>query len=631
MKDKIIVYEKLNFLAFCISLVYRFFYHKQYFIDYSPFLKKGFHSIIKKIGLKQIHSIHNLSYSIMHPASIMAIKIGNKVVEKNPGLYVPFTKLLRDQRAVSLVKWLFANRLHSETYNYQLLQRFNESVSSDIYYFPTKKCFIMGHIAESTEKIIMIKWHYLLLTLTDVIKKFSYFLVFAFTPLILLMMLIKEHRIVLKTSNEKTRRKVLFVHTSNKLEDASNVNICRDMYLFHKNIIQIKDCIHSCTRNPFTHEKELFLIENGGVHYNYQHQKIALYYIIKRLFVDYFRCFFMSFYTLAMYCLNFSHCRVILGSVYSMVKLENLLKHIDVEMAFIESEVDYHTSILTLLANKKGIKTMTFLHGYGAYCFAIYNRANNVINYFIVPGSYYKKYLEPNNPHVDKFFAAGNHEIDKVDSGLIPNQNSSISAKILRIKKDNKKIVTVFAGFKKTFIPAYQTKPLFDESNARNAFFKYWLPFFKWASKQDSCFFIFKGKAGSKQYEVDFIKEALGEIPRDKYYQDDNLLMLDVINISDCVISSGNSSALYSSLCFGVPSVSYDPGVTGYVAVEKYNKYLVASNPDELIKNIKYILKNGLPESLFNEVRKDHYAEGKVDGKTSFRIKKLITEVLQDS
>ena len=632
MKDKIIVYEKLNFLTFCLSLVNRFFYHKQYFIDYSLFLKKGFYSIIKRIGLKQIHHVNYLSYGLQVQASEMAIKIGNEVVEKNPGLYVPFTKLLRDQRAVSLVKRLFINSLFGEAYKYKLLQKFNESVSSDINYFPVKKYFIMEHIAESTEKIIMIKWHYLLLVLIEVIKKFGYFLVFAFAPLILLMVLIKEHRIVLKTSNEKSRRKVLFVHVSNKFDkDISNVNLYRDMYLFYSNIIQIKDCIHSCIRNPFTHKKELFLKENGGVHYNYQHQKIALYYIIKRIFVDYFRYFFMNFYTLAMYCLNFSHCRVILGSVYSIVKLENLLKYIDVKMAFLESEVDYQTSILTLLANKKGIKTMTFLHGYAAYCYAVKNRANTIINYFIVPGSYYKKYLEPNCPHVDRFFAAGNHEIDKVDTDLIPNQDSSISAKILRTKKDNKKIVAVFAVFKKTFIPANQIMPLFDESDARNAFSKYWLPFFKWASKQDNLFFIFKGKASSTQYEVGFVKEALAEIPRDKYCQDDNLLMTDVINISDCVISAGNSSTLYSSLCHGVPSVTYNPGATGYIAAAKYSKYLVASNPDELIKNIQYMLKNGLPEGMFNEVRKDHYAEGRVDGKTSFRIKKLIAEILQNS
>ena len=628
MKSRIIIYERLNVFTLCLCFINRFFFNEQYFVEFNSLLKKYFSKPIKGIGLRQIHHVNYLSRGIQPQASKMAIEIGNKVVEENPGLYIPFTRLLCDQRAISLVKRSFAQSLYNETYKYKLLQEFVESVNSDIYYFPVKKCFIMDHIAEYTEKMIMIKWHYLLLVLTDVIKKLSYFLVFTFTPLILLMMLIKEHRIVLKTSNEKSKRKVLFVHISNTLDkSAFKANLHRSMYLFHRNIIQIKDCVHSCFRNPFTTEKELFLIENGGVHYNYQRQKIALYYIIKRLFVDYFRHFFMNFYTLAMYCINFSHCRVILGSVYSIVKFENLLKHIDVKMAFVETESDYQISIFTLLANKKGIKTMTMIHGYGGYCFVDCSRANTIVNYYIVPGNYYNKYLGPNCPYVDKFFAAGNHEIENL-------QSDNVSS-LVQIKKEGKKIVTILAAFYWPFFPDCQKWPLFDESDARTVFLYYWLSFFKWAARQDDLFFVFKGKPecnkGLGQYEHEFLKEVMSEIPQKKYYQNDSINMGDLIAISDCTITVGNSSALYSSLCLGVPSISYDTTMKGYVAAEKYDKYLVARNPDELIKNLRYILDNGLPESLFGEVRKDHQAEGRLDGKTSLRIKELITEVLQDS
>ena len=50
-----------------------------------------------------------------------------------------------------------------------------------------------------------------------------------------------------------------------------------------------------------------------------------------------------------------------------------------------------------------------------------------------------------------------------------------------------------------------------------------------------------------------------------------------------------------------------------------------------LIGNLTYVLKHGLPESVYEEVRRDHYADGIVDNMTDVRIKGLITDIINEN
>ena len=63
----------------------------------------------------------------------------------------------------------------------------------------------------------------------------------------------------------------------------------------------------------------------------------------------------------------------------------------------------------------------------------------------------------------------------------------------------------------------------------------------------------------------------------------------------------------------------------------RYNKYLVAKTPEELIANLTYILNHELPESVYDEVRRDHYANGVVDNMTDIRIRNLITGIISEN
>jgi len=192
--------------------------------------------------------------------------------------------------------------------------------------------------------------------------------------------------------------------------------IYRDMYFFRSGILKIGECLHTCAeKKPFTARKARYLQKEGGETFNYHNQKISIARIWKRFFMDYYKCFSPSFFALAFNPLSslqvMRHIAVIIDKT---VRFEALLEKTDAKLAFCESEVGFDASIFTIVAKKHNVKTATMLHGLGGYCFPSYARSNTVVNYFLVPGNHYNKYLKPYCPHVDTFFPIGNHEVEEI-------------------------------------------------------------------------------------------------------------------------------------------------------------------------------------------------------------------------
>ena len=432
--------------------------------------------------------------------------------------------------------------------------------------------------------------------------------------------------VVIRRNRSRVSRKVLFFHVYAGLtQNESSKN--RNMYCFNTNILKYSECIHAGLNGSLSGDKAELLVKEGGIIYEYHQHKVFVKSLFRRLFVDYFKSFLGSFHHLSFNKLSsFSVMKGFASTVYNTIKIESYLEGVNARLVYFEIEYGVFPGLFTILANKKGTKTMSMAHGYSAYCLYDYGRTNMVLNYFLVPGNYYDRYLLRYNPHIDKCCPVGNHEIDNIcieGKGDIEN-----------IKQKGKKTVGILIGFAAIYFPERQRhprQPLYDEALAKRAFMEDWMPFFEWAGRQNDILFVFKGKGGQKQYEHRYLKEALSKIPKENYYQNDDILMSNVISACDCLISSGNSSALFSSLCIGIPTICYDTFMKGYVAVEEYSDYLVARSPDELISKIRYLLENGLPDNVYESVLNDHYAEGRFDGKTSFRIKKLITEILEVS
>jgi hypothetical protein len=424
-----------------------------------------------------------------------------------------------------------------------------------------------------------------------------------------------ERKVALKNENKKMNREVIFFHGNTSPGEVR---------IFREGILEISECIHSGLFLPLSVEKTRYLRKRGGEVCEHSNHKTQITLFIKRFVLDYYKEFIPVFFVLS--CNKFMTYSVLQGFISAIlhaVRIESLLGNINVKLAYFELEYGVLPSIFTIISNRHNVKTMTTLHALAAYVYLLANRSNTIINYYLVPGKYYNKYLLPNNPHTDYFCPVGNHEIDI--------KSFKKKYDFIQFKKDGRKVLGVFASFYWPFFPEYTRRdiPVFSESDARQIFFKYWQPFFEWAARRDDIFLIFSGKKGAKQYSHPFLKEIMSILNDNNYLQDDDILINEIIRECDYSVCDGYSSIFYHSLTLGVPSVGYD--VRGDVEATRYNKYLVAKTPEELIANLTYILNHELPESVYDEVRRDHYANGVVDNMTDIRIRNLITGIISEN
>ena len=625
--NKIIIYEKLNIFTLFHSLLTKFCYKQHYFLGYSRFIKSYCSSIVNKISILQIHFV-NFQASVSYAeGSKMAIEFGQKIVNDNHKLAAPFVKYLKDQRAINLTKNIYINSLIKHCAKYTVLKEFiRRNKGHDIYYFPTEKNLIKDFLESETHSVTIIRWHLPLLSFIAFIRGLANYILLAVVPFLISARMIKQGRISFRSVYmKKLSKKIVFFHNS-PFVNSVNQSIYRDFYFFHSSILKISDCIHSGMYRPLSPEKSAYLKDRGGLVYDYMSEKVPSKFIVDCLFVDYYRCFFRLFFPLAFNRFtSLSTIMYVLGVIGRITELKYLLSRIDTKLAIFETEMGFLCSIYTILADKNAIKTITMAHGYG-YCIPDCTRAFMVVNYYLVQGSYYKKYLLPDNPAIDNYCLIGDIEIETIGS------NKAKLLQNLYIRKD-KKIVAVFLRFN-FFVPGENDGiqkiygSVFTEEDTRRSLEILWKPFLEWANSQDDLFFIFKGKPFQKQYEHPFMKKLMASLSKEKYCQNDNLHIKDLIAISDCIIGNSVSSTLFSTLLLGKPAISYNFNTPRYAL--EYDKHLVATDADELISNLTHILKHGISKDVFETARRDHYAEGNLDFKAAERIKKLTKKIISN-
>ena len=630
--NKVIVYEKINVITLIHALLSRSFYKQQYFLNYSVFIKKYCYSVVKKFHIKQIHFVNLPGSSAFPKGSEMAIELAQKIVNDNHKLSIPFIKYLNDRRSASLIKKIYVGSLVKNCVKYNALKEFVERNEADnIYYVPVEKNLIIESLKREVPNVVIIRWYVWFFCCIRLVSKIINYSLLVAAPLIITAKIIKEGRFTFYSNDKKkASKKIIFFHR-NPFAKCDNSNIYRNSYYFNSSILEISDCIHSGIFNPLSPEKRTYLKDRGGLVCDYMSEKISFGFIVTRLFIDYYRCFIRFLLALAFNRSSSLYTIIcIMGALDKTIMLQNLLSKIDVKLAFFESEMGLICSIFTILSDRYNIKTMTMSHGNGGYCIPDHARANMVVNYYLVQGNYYKKYFLPDNPDIKNYCLIGDIEVEPI----LDSKKELCKDLCINIKRD-KKVVTVFVVFNLFLSEVSSTYhkllgDLFDQEDARKALERLWKPFLEWADSQDDLFFIFKAKESSNQYEHRFMKEILSVTSREKYYQNDKLLVKELINISDCTISTGNSSTLYSALCLGKPAISYNFTVPGYVPVKDYDKHLVATSPDELISNLTYILEHGISKDVYEKARKDHYAEGNLDFKAAERIKRLTRKIINN-
>jgi len=626
----------------CLSVLNTLYFNKQYYHSYNPYIKKYFVNLVQKLGLKQITYIHFLGLGIEIKQNIMSRNIGDKVMVDYPQLFAPFVKFMKDGRAEDILKQIFVLRERDNGYKYLILREFVLRNSNEIIYFYSTSKILANRLKITSPCLSIIKWHYFIITLMDITKRILFYIILLTAPFVLLTKMLLERKVALGNENKKINRKIIYFHKP------SHASMC-EARLFREDILKTSECIHSGMFLPLSVEKTRYLRKRGGVVCEHSNHKTQITLFIKRLVLDYYKEFIPVFFVLSYNkFMTYSVLKGFTSAILHAVRIESFLENINVKLAYFELEYGVFPSIFTIIANRHNVKTMTALHATGGCVNQFASRSNTIINYYLVPGKYYNKYLLPNNPHTDCFCPVGMHE---VESTSLKNKYD-----YAQFKKDGRKVLGVFSQYHWPFFPEYTRRniPVFSESDARQIFFKYWQPFFEWAAKRDDIFLVFKGKPGAKQYSHSFLKEIMSILTDKTFLQDDYIPIDEIIKECDCTVSEGDSSMFYNSLALGVPSVGYDvrgdvvesilvpgkdlgneittrDGIPIIVGATRYNKYLVAKTPEELIANLTYILNHELPESVYDAVRRDHYANGVVDNMTDIRIRNLITGIISEN
>lgn len=630
-----IIYEKLNLFTLLLSIAGRIFFTEQYFIRYSPFIKRHLTSFIKTIGLRQIHFIHFLGRGVQVHASEKAIEFGKKAVKDNPLFSGFLIKYTNDARAADLARQTFVQSAFPEIYIYTCLEEFiNDRNDKMIYYFAVSKNLILRNIANISRNITAIRWHLIVLNAVDLMKRCAAFLCLIFAPFVLLIRLLWQGKVTLvkDIGRSVVKKKTIFFHRY-EMRNVEYTAFYKDMYLFKNDILKIGDCIHTCLKGPFSKEKASYLEKGGGAVLDYYDQKIHLRRIMTRLFRDYYRYIFQS-------KLSFngasdpSLIRYTLMFISMMVKFEQMLDSIDVELAFFESELYFIPSVFTIVANKRNIKTMTMLHGMASYCRPDHNRSNMVVNYYIVPSNNYDELLKRDNPHIDKLCPIGLPETEEPKGKGAHTKGEGMSeemkTRLEYLKRRRIKVIGMFYTFAWPFFQgAHVGMPLFDKEDSRKAFLYYWGAFFEWVKRRNDIFILFKGKSSHKDGSHPFFKEVIKDIPDDRYYRNDELQMREAIPFCDCVISGPyhESSPSFTAWAMGVPVIDYD--IVGFVGDDKVARHITARTPDELIMHLETILKDGFPDDFVSIFRKTHHVSDGFGDNVSLRINDLITKITE--
>ena len=389
MRNRILIYEKLNLLTLCCSIFARYFYRKQYFIDYSILVKKYCCGLVDKMEVEQLHHNDFLGKRIQPRVGKKAIEMANRFTDKNPKLVRPFTHYLKDRRARSLLRQIIVNSIVHDVYKYVILKEFIKGNRNLVCYFPITRNFIFDHLRHSSEDFTVTTWHSLVLSLISIIKKAVFCCVLFATPFYSGLQQVKSNRIVV-TTKRTPARDVIYFHPRKQLVDKEHFG--RDMYFLNSNILEIRDCIHLCDFGPMSPKKEEFLKRKGGVVLNLQKQEICVRLAVKRLFIDFYRCFFIHLPAISFQSLfSFQGIKGIINLINNSFKAENFLQTVDVKLALFENDQGMFPALFTLLGNRRGIKTATCLHGYGGLSIPDHTRSNTVVNYYLVPGKFYDK------------------------------------------------------------------------------------------------------------------------------------------------------------------------------------------------------------------------------------------------
>jgi len=427
-------------------------------------------------------------------------------------------------------------------------------------------------------------------------------------------------------------RDVLLVHREADLLD-SRTDYYRDLYFLREDILEADRCLHlpMATGKRFSNAKKALIEAQQGMIVELGSVSPSWSRWWRLAFAEPMR-FVMRAIPRLLACRIWStaSARYLAECLHFMSLVPLLLDCLRVRLVVAETEVSPFCQILAREARKKGIPTVSMIHGSGGQHTLGPTRFEMQFRDLLVYGHWYGP-LREFNPAIERFVPIGNIEIDHLD----PDE------RLVLAKQAGRKVVAFFARLSHvltTGVSAMTGSAYVDRREELDR--GYLIPFLEWVALRDDIFLVWKAPyAGLAQsvrrdemgraIEISWqpwLQKAITAIPAERFLACDHLRLEQVVGMIDVGIGNDVSSAIACAMSAGRPAISYDLIFGGQF--RRYHPQLAATDPFELIENLEWLLENPLPQNVFDQFNSDFYGSTTVDFNSHGRLRAYFASLL---
>ncbi|MEW6614455.1 MAG: hypothetical protein AB1401_03140 [Thermodesulfobacteriota bacterium] len=637
---KILILEKLNLFSFVFLVITKFRFRTVYYIE-----KNNRNNRLPRL-ITTTFNLKGLSYSDFPALYFEIIESAVQWTERyftenNVRLAKCLIKFGEDERYIHPVKKMAADYFFKILKVYFFAREIGKrNPDCKVKIVPSSNVFLSKYVHElyAGSNVSLVKpslWaHYI----TETIKRMVMIVIATVFPFLLFVKKLISNNVILSQKEKPIEREIFFEHRFGFLEK----RVWSDFLYFKNGVFRIDQAIHASSFERFNQEKKDYLEDNGGILLDHSEIKMDL---------KYFTNFLNRYYKLLLPTFIFNLFQKESNSMIALwitmivpniIKAELLLQYITVKVIVFRTDYPLFYHVLTIVANKKDIKTVSMCHGdiitLGPQLYG------DVFDYFFMWGDFYIKKHGPFMKGIRNIPIVGPPNTDHIYLNMAKKNEFDWTKEI---KDKGRKIIAVFATsfFSKDSHPT-KIKALlllfyrvvFDWTKGRDDIFPktlllhFYRVVFDWAKGRDDIFLFVKPKGTNHEFKHPEFQDLLLSFPSDRILIDPAMDPYDLLSVIDWCICTNSSSLGGEALIAGIPVTYYDLRQLGeYHIYRKYYHRLVARNQEELVAYLNYGLENGFPEKVIKEIRRNHYAGPEFDGNCFVRIKKIFSELLETS
>lgn len=610
MKNRILVIEKLYLLSLLYFVLCSKKFKKAYYFSEAPFLNSSLMGAIlsrlKKLERLRYKDFPGAYFQVQKESAVNANDKFYDGIRKNNAFIDSLLKFKNDSRVELSLRYLLLQEYTVHRVKaYFFLKRIIEKNNYLAVFVPLDNIDFSQYISTS---LIPLKEQYsvpasimMLNKLKEAISRIRVF-TYALKQIVALLV---YRGITFRKINKKE-----FTIAFDILKYGIHWNdTYHEAFLYGDEPFRPEKILH-VIRDRTTDEKTIKYFEEKSYPYvEFGRIKIPISYFIRRVLLDYyFKMILKNF--LKFFTSPSQHTRAIAAVAIDTILTEIFYAQHDIKV-FVARDEGFHTHILrTIILNESGGKTVGFVHGDD--CLVTTANAYICFDYFCLWSEFHKNLLRKglNYTRNVETIGPGIYGLDRAYKYLkenkIPEWYNSV--------KQEYKIITVFGS---SFNP-----DLFITKELVLYFYRTVLSLLK---KHEDVFIVIKPKGS--EFKNEEFQKLLAGYERVRLEDGRNTLTYELIPISDLMICINCSTVGIEGMAAGKRVLYFD--VTNFEAhpYRKYNEHLVSFTPEDLYKNVNWVLEgNYLHVEELERIRTEHSL--KFDGKTTERFKNVIRKAL---